>query len=203
MKNKKDETYKIILTVVGVLMLVALVVGGTFAWWTWRSSTNTTVNITVAGGTYTLDGGGNITSQSLIPTDQCNGNYAIKRTITAKATNTTNTAMTAKVQLNPTTFPTVFNSTYLKWTISDGTNACSTTSPVPGTFSGVVQGTPMDIAEFTVGAGASVEKTYYLFIWLDSSYSPQPNIGTTVSDPMQNKSFTLSLTGTMTNDPNA
>ena len=199
MKNKNEQTYKIILTIVAVLMLIVLVGGGTYAWWTWRSGTNTIVNITVSGGTYTLDGGGNITAQNLVPTDQCNGTYAIKRTITAKATNNTNTAMTATVQLNPTTFPTQLRSQYLKYTVST-TNSC-TTSEIK-TFESVVQDTPFEIAEFDVPASGSEEKTYYLFIWLDSSYTPStPNVGTTVNDPMQNKSFTLELTGTMTNDP--
>ena len=203
MKNKNNnETYKIVLTVIAVLLLIVLVGGGTFAWWTWRSATNTTVSITVSGGTYTLNGGGNITAQNLVPTDQCNGTYAIKRTIVATNTNSTNSAMTASVQLNPTTFPTQLKSTYIKWAVTTSSSSCTTGVVKSGNFSTVTQGTPFEIASFTVPANTTTEKetTYYLYIWLDSTYSSQ-NIGNTVNDPMQDKSFTLSLTGSMTNQP--
>lgn len=200
MKNNNNQTYKTVLTVVAVLMLIVLVGGGTYAWWTWRSANNTTVNITVSGGTYTLDGGGSITGKSLVPTDQCNGNYAIVRTITTKTTNTTNTNMNAKIQLNPSVFPADLQSSHLKWYINT-TNSC-TNGGVSGDFGSVVQGTKFDLTSFTVNAGTTTAQnnTFYLFIWLDSSYE-HPNTGTTVSDPMQDKAFTLQLTGEMTNEP--
>ena len=81
-KNKKIGYIFLVLTV------VFTIIGSTFAWWTWRSTDNTSVTFTVTSGfSCSADGGGNITNNDvfIVPTDECNGEHAIKRTITASA----------------------------------------------------------------------------------------------------------------------
>ena len=60
MKSKE----KLLMAIIAVTLIIVLVGGATFAYWTWRSSTNTSVTFTVQGGSITIDGGGNITSKS-------------------------------------------------------------------------------------------------------------------------------------------
>ena len=177
----------------------------TFSKTLYRYINNTIINIAVADGTYTLDGGGNITTdKTMVTTDECNhATYAIKRTITANTTNNAITDMTAKVQLNPTTFPTQLKISELKWVLTTSSTSCTSNIVNSGNFSTVVQGTVFDLTSFTVPAETTTAQvnTYYLYIWLDSSYD-YVNTGSTVSDPIQNKTFTLELTGEMSDNPN-
>lgn len=206
MTKKKEKDNKIIISIIAVAMIIALVGGGTYAWFRWVSANNTVVNITVAGGTYTLDGGGDITTdKTMVATDECNhSTYAIKRTITANTTNSTSTAMTAKIQLNPTTFPTQLKISELKWVLTTSSTSCTSGIVDSGDFSTVAENTIFELTSFTVPAETTTTQTntYYLYIWLDSSYDSL-NTGTTVSDPIQNKTFTLELTGEMSNNPSA
>lgn len=206
MTKKKEKDNKIIISIIAVAMIIALVGGGTYAWFRWVSANNTVVNITVAGGTYTLDGGGDITTdKTMVATDECNhSTYAIKRTITANTTNSTATAMTAKIQLNPTTFPTQLKISELKWVLTTSSTSCTSGIVDSGDFSTVAENTIFELTSFTVPAETTTTQTntYYLYIWLDSSYDSL-NTGTTVSDPIQNKTFTLELTGEMSNNPSA
>lgn len=204
----KKDNKNLIVSIMAVAIIIILAGGSTYAWLTWRSANNTVVNIVVSGGTYTLDGGGNITSgKNIAPTDQCNhSTYGIKRTITAKATNETTTDMTAYVQLNPSTFPTAFKNANVKWVLSTSSNDCTTASNIvaSGNFSNVVQGTKFTLTTFNIPAQTitPLTKTYYLYIWVAETYSVE-NVGTTVTSSIQDKSFTLQLTGEMTNNPSA
>ena len=56
-KKKNNDKQKTILILTIVALIIALVAGGTYAWWTWVSGNNTNVNITVKGMTMILDGG--------------------------------------------------------------------------------------------------------------------------------------------------
>ena len=200
----KKDSRNLVISMVAVALIIILAGGGTYAWWTWVSGNNTVVNITVAGGTYTLDGGGSITSgKNIAPTDQCNhSTYGIKRTITAKATNETTTDMVAYVQLNPSTFPTLFKISNLEWVLTTSSSSCTSNIVASGNFSNVVQGTKFNLTSFDVPAltTSTLTKTYYLYIWVNEDYEIK-NTGNTVTSSIQDKSFTLQLTGEMTNNP--
>lgn len=202
---KKEKDNKLLISTIAAALIITLIGGGTYAWFRWSSANNTIINIAVADGTYTLDGGGNITTdKTMVTTDECNhATYAIKRTITANTTNNAITDMTAKVQLNPTTFPTQLKISELKWVLTTSSTSCTSNIVNSGNFSTVVQGTVFDLTSFTVPAETTTAQvnTYYLYIWLDSSYD-YVNTGSTVSDPIQNKTFTLELTGEMSDNPN-
>lgn len=200
----KKDNRNLIISIVAVALIIILAGGGTYAWWTWVSANNTVVNITVSGGTYTLDGGGSITSgKNMAPTDQCNhSTYGIQRTIIANVTNETTTDMVAYVQLNPSIFPTAFKISNLEWVLTTSSSSCTTDIVASGNFSNVVQGTKFNLTSFDVPAltTLTLTKTYYLYIWINEDYSIK-NTGNTVTSSIQDKSFTLQLTGEMTNNP--
>lgn len=185
MKDNKDKN-KLILSIVAVVLVIVLIAGGTFAWWTWTSSNNTAVSFTVSGGSMTIDGGGNITAQKMVPTASCNGSYAIVKTVKVNAVNSTNTSMTAKVNLNLTNLPAALKTANMKYFISESSSdACTTPT---GTFAS--SGNSKQIATFNVAAGATVNKTYYLKIWLANNSAGNP-----ASE--QGQSFTITYTGTL------
>lgn len=184
-KKKNENRNKVIISLTIVAIIVALVAGGTFAWWTWSSGQtgNTDVEFTVTGGSMTIDGGGVITGKNLVPTDQCDGTYAIVRTVTVSATNETNTSMTASVQMNTTGVNAALKKTTFKYYISEtqGCNISSTTN-----FSGT---SPVTLTTFNVDPGKTVNKTYYFYAWLDSSES---------STATQGKAFSMTWAGKLT-----
>lgn len=198
-KNKKQDKEKnnLMIVIIAVSIIIALIAGGTYAYWTWVSANNTVVNITVKGMTMQLDGGGNITAKNMVPTSCANTTYAIQRTVTYSLTNPTSIASTATIQLQPTTFPSELKSSYLKWKLTTAAN-CGGTEVASGTFSSASTSSPMNLTTVAVPANTTTAKTgtYYLSIWLDSSYT-YTNIGDTVSDPIQDKSMTLQLAGTI------
>ena len=106
-KYKDENNKKVVISITIVTMIIALVAGGTYAWWTWVSGNNTAVNITVKGMTMILDGGGDISSKNLVPTSCTNTTYAIQRSISYSVTNPTTIDSIATIQLNPSTFPTM------------------------------------------------------------------------------------------------
>ena len=114
-KNKNENRNKVIISIIIIALIIALVSSGTYAWWTWISAdeNDTAVNITVNGMTMILDGGGNITAQNLVPTSCTNTEYTIQRTITYGVTNPTDVDSTATIQLNPSTFPTMIQRSFM------------------------------------------------------------------------------------------
>ena len=63
--------------IIGVILLLLLMIGGTYAYYKWSSSDNMNVNVKIDGGTVTFNGGSNITS-TIIPT--ASKEEGIKRT---------------------------------------------------------------------------------------------------------------------------
>ena len=68
--------------IIGVILLLLLMIGGTYAYYRWSSSNNMDVNVKIDGGTVTFDGGTNITS-TIMPTSS--KEEGIKKDITVKA----------------------------------------------------------------------------------------------------------------------
>ena len=68
--------------IIGVIVLLLLMVGGTYAYYRWVSSNNMNVEVTIEGGTVTFVGGDNITG-TLIPT--ATKEEGIKKDVTVKA----------------------------------------------------------------------------------------------------------------------
>ena len=197
-KKKQKEKNKTTILLTIITLIIALIAGGTYAWWTWISGNNTNVNITVKGMNATLNGGGNITSKNLVPTTCTNTTYAIQRTINYSVTNPTTIDSTLTIRLNPTTFPTQLRNSKLMWKLTTAAN-CGGTEVATGTFSSTTQGRVMDLTTVSVpkNTTTAITGTYYLSIWLDSSYTAT-NTGNTVSDTIQDKTMSLSLVGEVT-----
>lgn len=91
---------KLIVSIIAVALIIILVGGGTYAYWMWVSAEDTSISFTVAGGTMTIDGGGDITTTALLAPAACtNEKYAIQRKIVVNAENVTNDSMVEVIQL--------------------------------------------------------------------------------------------------------
>lgn len=219
MKDRK----KLIIAIVAVLIIIVLVGGATFAYWTWVTNTAQQTNVSfvvnqsdLEGEMYaTLEGGNGTTDVTAIKPSTCNGSNAIVKTITIKYLNKTVQAATVSATLKVTAFtarstsylPSSTNLGYLKYALTTSSSSCTTGVQKSGSFSGLTFSssvTPTNLPltlftqTFTASANMSSEgtQTYYLYIWLDSSYEHQ-NSGSVNSDPMQGLSFTTQWSGTI------
>ena len=198
-KNKR------IITVLMILTIVFTIMGGTLAYWSWRTTdaqkTNITFTIT-SDFSCSADGGGDITSGSikLVPTvvsSTTTGNY-IKREIKVTPTiNTTGKTVYMDLWLDIKTLGTgLSNTDYFKYSFTTGSSSPEDGVVYSGNFRGLTVNNRVRLLldkEYT----SSVTDTYYLWIWLDAAE--------TDSDTM-NQSFSLSLNGNCTDSkigPNA
>ena len=198
-KNKR------IITVLMILTIVFTIMGGTLAYWSWRTTdaqkTNITFTIT-SDFSCSADGGGDITSGSinLVPTvvsSTTTGNY-IKREVKVTPTiNTTGKTVYMDLWLDIKTLGTgLSNTDYFKYSFTTGASSPEDGVVYSGNFRGLVANNRVRLLldkEYT----SSMTDTYYLWIWLDAEE--------TDSDTM-NQSFHLVLNGSCTDtkiEPNA
>lgn len=226
-KKKDENKNKTIISIVIVALIIVIIASGTYAYWTWISADedDTSVSITVQGMTMILDGGGDINAENLIPTTCGNINYATHTTITYSVTNPTQIDSTATIQLKASTFPTQLKNSKLMWKLTTGAN-CTGTEVASGDFGSTTKGDTIDLTNkvgttkedgttYYVPAGTTdataLTGTYYLSIWLDSSYTGTTNVGyddedgdgvdDDIENTIQEKGMTLQLTGTIAQNP--
>ena len=198
-KNKR------IITVLMILTIMFTIMGGTFAYWSWRTTdaekTNITFSIT-SDFSCSADGGGDITSSdvNLVPTvvnDKTTANY-IKREVKLTPTiNTTGKTVYMDLWLDIKTLGSGLSGTdYFKYSITTGASSPDDGVVYSGNFRGLVKNNRVRLLldkEYT----SSMTDTYYLWIWLDAEE--------TDLDTM-NQSFHLVLNGSCTDtkiEPNA
>ena len=198
-KNKR------IITVLMILTIAFTIMGGTLAYWSWRTTdaqkTNITFTIT-SDFSCSADGGGDITSGSinLVPTvvsSTTTSNY-IKREVKVIPTiNTDGKTIYMDLWLDVKTLGTgLSNTDYFKYSFTTGASSPEDGVVYSGNFRGLVKNNRVKLfldKEYT----SSVTDTYYLWIWLDAEE--------TDSDTM-NQSFHLVLNGNCTDskvEPNA
>lgn len=203
---KKKETGKLIIAIVAVLVIIAVVGGATFAYWSWQTSTEqqTDVSVTVEGGTLDIVGP-NLTNVGMYPTNDCDGAAALVGEATVTAVNETATDMrvTPKLRGTLTAKQGTLNTTnkgYLKWALVDTTTTTTKTCDNPdysGTLASVTTNTDFNITNtagntltFIATANATTTKKYKVFIWLDETYT-FTNTGTAVTDPMQDLTISV------------
>jgi len=195
-KSRKNK-----LLIISILIIGIALAGSTFAWLSWRSGTNTTVNFTVtANFSCSADGGGNITSNdaSIMPTSCTNSEHAIVREVTTSVVNNGDTSVYMDLWLEIENIGVgLTESKNFKYALTTSPTSCTTGVQKTGSFNGKVQGNKVQILKGSEFATSSSKK-YYLYIWLDSA---ETSLGTT------NQSFELSLGGSCTNgassEPNA
>lgn len=216
------EKNKIVISIVAVALIIALVGGGTYAYWTWQSANNTVVNFTVTGGTMSIDGGGNITTKSLAPAQCTNTTYAIQRKVKVMATNETSSAMTGTIQLKVNSLTVASghnalnatNKASIKYALVSVTEAqyeassftktgdtCATGAAATGNFGSYSTGGTITLLNnLSVPANSSNNAFYYeLYLWIDKSYTGTATTGTTVKDALQDLTINLEWQGSMTN----
>ena len=193
----KDRN-KLIISIVVVILIAAIVVGGTFAYWTWstNASQNTYVGFTVtddaSGDIYAhLIGNGVTTVTNMEPAVCSNTTYAVVKTVQIKWKNNSNNAQTVTASLNVTDFairnasykPTTANLQSLKWAIR---SAAVTSSAVSSCDPDGNSSAKAACNACSTGAVASG----------DFSGITMPSSGTTVTSGLPKTLGTVSFTAT-------
>ena len=185
MKNKR------VTIILVVLSLIFVIVGSTFAYFTWQTSENEKTNVvfTVTGDfSCAADGGGNITSNdiTLAPCECTNNKYAIKREVKVTPTITkSGKTIYMDLWLTINSIGTgLTNSNNFRYALTTSADSCD--NPVSsGTFTGKATNNRVRLLSSKEYSSTTTD-TYYLWIWLDKEE--------TSSDTM-NQTFSLSLGG--------
>ena len=186
-----DKNKRIVL-IVGIIVLILSIIGGTYAVFKWRSTDEQKTNITFtaeAGFSCSADGGGNINvgDKKLIPTyvnAESINNY-IKQKIKATATITKdNITVYMDLWLDVKSISTqLANSDNFKYALTTSSTSNTEGLVVSGTFKdGIVDNKVKLLSgeEFTT----TKTNTYYLWIWVDPAETG-----------MMEQEFSLSLNG--------
>ena len=175
----------------GVIALLLLMIGGTYAYYKWSSTENINVNVKIEGGSVTFNGGSNITGE-LIPTATKEG--GIKKDITVKADTV---GATMNLYMDLTTMPTelkeksfeyelYYNDTTL---VKKGNFAAYNSSSNVNGISYATSGT----TTLTLFTGRDISTTstdkYTLYLWFNGKDYTNPNT-------MQNKTLSFDLYAT-------
>ena len=149
---------------IGLTILVILLIGTTYAWWTWNSTTNTDVSLTVDGINVTYDGGPDITGINLIPVSSkekgIEDNTAILKTVTVSSSQT----LYMDLNLTLETLPDGLKDRSFVWELYNGTTKVSN-----GNFGNVNQGEVIKL--LTSQKVTTTTTTYDLYIWIDGNQS--------------------------------
>lgn len=219
MKNRNKT-----LIAVGIVLLIIVLVGGaTYAYWTWTSSNAQKTNISftipdmIEEGFYAnLNGSGNVAATKLAPAECTNATYAIKKTITITHKNTTPITANVTATLSAKSLTWKYGNqsgvqgklSNIKYALTTSSSNCTTGAVKTGTLSGLTVGATANTAAtqniklfdqtFTSPANAANEstQTYYLWVWIDKNYAHQ-NVGNANSDPLQDIAFNLEWSGHM------
>jgi len=213
------ERNKLIIAIVAVLLIIIAVGGATYAYWSWSSTTAQKTNVTftvnqstLEGQMYAkLDGGGATTINNLAPVSSClNSTYAVKVPVTLKYKNATTNPAFIMADLTISSFsaphgtPDSDDLKHLHYALTTSSSSCTSDLIKSGTFS-ATSGTLISdngLGTGTIAANTTTEqsKTMYLYIWIDSAYT-HTNTGSAITDPLQDISFTLTWSGTISNEP--
>ena len=154
-----------------VLSIILLSIGGTFALIT---TSMTAINITqIRSGnlTMTISGGGS-ENVSFVPSE-CTGENTIKKTITAKVTNTSGGKVSFSIGLNITALSDTYKKDTVKYALTTNANSCTEDLIANGSFKDKTVNSDLwliknDYDDITKSSN-DYTKTYYLYIWLDES----------------------------------
>ena len=173
-----------IISILLVLTIIFTITGGSLAYYNWQTSVSqqTKVTFTVEKGfSCSADGGGNITSVSLVPSS-CNSDYAIKKAIKVMPQITGNKTIYMDLWLDVNEMGSgLVNSNNLKYVLSTSSISCETGIVSSGNLRGKTVSL-LSSKEYT----QTKTDTYYLYIWLDKAET---------STDTQNQKLSLSLNG--------
>ena len=183
MKNNKG-------LIIGIIGLIIVMIGGTYAYYRWNSTSNINVSVKISGNTVTFVGGSNVTG-TLTPVDS--KEEGIKKDITVKA-NEAGSTMSLYMEL--TTMPSELkeesfvyelyynDTTLVKKGNFKAYNASSNASGITYASSGTTT-----LTLFTDRNVNTTTDKYTLYLWFNGKDFTNP-------DTMQNKTLSFNLYAT-------
>ena len=183
MKNNKG-------LIIGIIGLIIVMIGGTYAYYRWNSTSNVNVSVKISGNTVTFVGGSNVTG-TLAPVDS--KEKGIKKDITVKASKA---GSTMSLYMELTTMPNELkeksfvyelyynDSTLVKKGNFKAYNASSNASGITYASSGVTT-----LTLFTDRNVNTTTDKYTLYLWFNGKDFTNP-------DTMQNKTLSFDLYAT-------
>ena len=183
MKNNKG-------LIIGIIGLIIVMIGGTYAYYRWNSTSNINVSVKISGNTVTFVGGSNVTG-TLTPVDS--KEEGIKKDITVKASEA---GSTMSLYMELTTMPSELkeesfvyelyynDSTLVKKGNFKAYNASSNASGITYASSGVTT-----LTLFTDRVVNTTTDKYTLYLWFNGKDFTNPNT-------MQNKTLSFNLYAT-------
>lgn len=151
----KEKKYMII----GIFILMITLVGGvgTYAWFTWKSTSNTSLTMTIGKmADVTFSSGNDISTNKLAPV--YNYTYGEKTTFIINNRDTTNTFLKYKILLDITSIADELKSTNLKYKLLS-----NNTILAEGSFSTFANGSTNTLYEDTLNTGVT-DFVFYLYI---------------------------------------
>ena len=183
MKNNKG-------LIIGIIGLIIVMIGGTYAYYRWNSTSNINVSVKISGNTVTFVGGSNVTG-TLTPVDS--KEEGIKKDITVKASEA---GSTMSLYMELTTMPNELkeesfvyelyynDTTLVKKGNFKAYNASSNASGITYASSGVTT-----LILFTDRNVNTTTDKYTLYLWFNGKDFTNP-------DTMQNKTLSFNLYAT-------
>ena len=183
MKNNKG-------LIIGIIGLIIVMIGGTYAYYRWNSTSNINVSVKISGNTVTFVGGSNVTG-TLTPVDS--KEEGIKKDITVKASEA---GSTMSLYMDLTTMPSELkeesfvyelyynDTTLVKKGNFKAYNASSNASGINYASSGVTT-----LTLFTDRNVNTTTDKYTLYLWFNGKDFTNPNT-------MQNKTLSFNLYAT-------
>ena len=176
--------------IIGIIGLIIVMIGGTYAYYRWNSTSNINVSVKISGNTVTFVGGSNVTG-TLTPVDS--KEEGIKKDITVKA-NEAGSTMSLYMEL--TTMPSELkeesfvyelyynDTTLVKKGNFKAYNASSNANGITYASSGVTT-----LTLFTDRNVNTTTDKYTLYLWFNGKDFTNPNT-------MQNKTLSFDLYAT-------
>lgn len=183
MKNNKG-------LIIGIIGLIIVMIGGTYAYYRWNSTSNINVSVKISGNTVTFVGGSNVTG-TLTPVDS--KEEGIKKDITVKASEAGSTmslymeltTMPSELKEESFVYELYYNDSIL---VKKGNfkayNASSNASGITYASSGVTT-----LTLFTDRNVNTTTDKYTLYLWFNGKDFTNPNT-------MQNKTLSFNLYAT-------
>lgn len=183
MKNNKG-------LIIGIIGLIIVMIGGTYAYYRWNSTSNINVSVKISGNTVTFVGGSNVTG-TLTPVDS--KEEGIKKDITVKANEA---GSTMSLYMDLTTMPNELkeesfvyelyynDTTLVKKGNFKAYNASSNASGITYASSGVTT-----LTLFTDRNVNTTTDKYTLYLWFNGKDFTNPNT-------MRNKTLSFDLYAT-------
>ena len=174
MKNNKG-------LIIGIIGLIIVMIGGTYAYYRWNSTSNINVSVKISGNTVTFVGGSNVTG-TLTPVDS--KEEGIKKDITVKASEA---GSTMSLYMDLTTMPSELKEESFIYELYYNDSTLVT----KGNFKDITYASS-GVTTLTLFTDRNVNTTtdkYTLYLWFNGKDFTNP-------DTMQNKTLSFDLYAT-------